>query len=266
MAKILVIDDDGIVRDALAVFLTRAGHEVLTAMDGANGLLVFRNNTPDLIVLDRDLPSLSGSGVLSKIRETDSRIKIIILTGFDAPDDAEQYLRSGATSFLSKGDGLSNVLTEIERLLGAPPKKNIKPAGESFSAGEPLRAAGGRILVADDEDSIREVLCRFLASEGYTAFQAADGAAALAAVEKEDPDIVLLDINMPVKKGVEVLKELAENRPEIGVVMLTGNLDEEVARACLENGACDYLSKPINLETLGTILKARLLVRKAGKK
>lgn len=264
MAKILIIDDDRIVCDALAVFLTRAGHEVLTAMDGVNGLLVFRNDPPDLIVLDRDLPALSGSAVLAKIRESDPRTKVIILTGFDDSLDAEKYLKSGATSFLSKGDGLSNVLTEIERLLGAAAKKDPEPARERASspAAPAPAAARGRVLVADDEESIRQVLCRFLVSEGYAAFPAADGAAALAAVEKENPDIVLLDISMPVKNGVEVLKELARHRPEIGVVMITGNEDEELARACLKSGAFDYLSKPVSFASLKTILQTRLLVQK----
>lgn len=267
MAKILIIDDDGIVRDALAVFLTRAGHEVLTAMDGANGLLAFKNNLPDLIVLDRDLPVLSGSEVLAKIRETDTRTKVVILTGFDDPDDAEQYLTSGATSFLSKGDGLSNVLAEIDRLLGAPAKKVSQPPQERVSAGGPLPAAGeGKIVVVDDDDDVRRVLCRFLALEGYAVFPAADGAAGLAAVEKENPDIVMLDISMPGMTGVEVLKELARYRPEIGVVMITGNEDEEMARACLKLGAFDYLAKPVNLGALGTMLKARLYIQKDGGK
>ncbi|MFA6433868.1 MAG: response regulator [Elusimicrobiales bacterium] len=265
MAKILVIDDDGIVRDALSVFLTRAGHEVLTSVDGANGLLVFKNAAPDLVLLDRDLPVMSGSEVLAGIRKTGSRAKVVILTGFDDSGDAERYLKAGATSFLSKGDGLSNVISEIEKLLGPDPRQAGRQVFQSPSAGAASggpAVRGGKVLVADDDANIREVLCRFLSSEGYTAVPAFDGADALAVVEKENPDIVLLDISMPVKSGVEVLQELARSRPEIGVVMITGNEDEELARACLKNGAFDYLSKPISLVFLGTILRARMLVQK----
>lgn len=128
MAKILIIDDNGIVSDALTVFLTRAGHEVQSAADGLSGLRVFKSSQPDLVVLDRDLPGLRGSEVLAKIRETDTLTKVLILTGFDAPEDMEQYLKSGATAFLSKGDGLSNVLVEIDVLLGGAPVNVHKPS------------------------------------------------------------------------------------------------------------------------------------------
>jgi DNA-binding response OmpR family regulator len=263
MAKILIIDDDGIVRDALAVFLTRAGHEVSTAADGVNGLLVFRNNPPDLVVLDRDLPGLSGSEVMAGIREAGRETKVIILTGYDNPEDAEEYLRSGAAAFLSKGDGLSHILAEVDRLLGVPCAPAAGPLhGRQASAPHP---PAGRIVVADDDDSMRAVLCRFLVSEGYAVFPAADGGAALAAVEKENPDMVLLDIYMPVKDGVVVLRELVAKRPEVGVLMITGNEDEEIARACLKNGAFDYIVKPVKLDSLSTIVKTRLLLQKQEK-
>ena len=138
MAKILIIDDDGIVRDALTVFLTRAGHEVNTAADGANGVQAFGSLIPDLVILDRDLPVMSGSGVFEKIRNISKTVPIVILTGYDAPEEAAVYLKHGAASFLSKGDGLSNVLTEVDRLLGAP----AQPAGAATQVGG--RAANAR--------------------------------------------------------------------------------------------------------------------------
>jgi DNA-binding response OmpR family regulator len=262
MAKILIIDDDGIVRDALAVFLTRAGHDVAAAADGANGLLLFRNDRPDLVVLDRDLPALSGSEVLAGIRALDRKAAVIVLTGYDSAEDAGRYLSSGAASFLSKGDGLSNVLVEIERLLGSPAKKAERPAAEPVPVGEVSPGGKARILVADDDVHIVMVLSRFLVAEGYTVFSAVNGAAALVVAEREKPDMVLLDINMPGMSGVDVLRSLSEKMPDTGVLMITGNSDEEVARTCLKNGAFDYLSKPVNLASLGTIVKARLLVQK----
>ena len=261
MSKILVIDDDGIVRDSLEVFLTRAGHEVITAADGANGLLAFKSAIPDLIILDRDMPVLTGSEVLAKIMETGRKPAVLVLTGFDNPDDAEEYLRAGATAFLSKGDGLSNVLSEVDRILGVPAKKEPASRYERKACAAPAahKAGAPKILVADDDEAIRDVLSRFLAASGYAVFCAADGGEAIAAVEKEEPDIILLDIQMPVKNGTEVLKELRKKAPRVGVIMITGNDDEEIARQCLKNGAFDYLSKPVNLGALETVLKARLL-------
>jgi DNA-binding response OmpR family regulator len=264
MSKILIIDDDGIVRDALTVFLSRAGHQVFTASDGANGVITFKNSQPDLVILDRDLPVMSGSVVFKNIREVSAKVPVIILTGYDTPEDAEAYLRDGAASFLSKGDGLSNVLAEIDRVLGI--KKNASPPIERRHA-EP-RAAGpakGLVLVADDDDAIINVLNRFLTAAGYEVLTAADGQKAAELARARKPDIALLDIFMPKMDGLEVLRELFTELPETGFMMITGNEDEEVAKTCLNSGAFDYIQKPVNLDILGNIIKVRLLMQKNGK-
>lgn len=267
MANILIIDDDGIVRDALTVFLSRAGHQVTTASDGGNGVLAFKNGSPDLVILDRDLPVITGSTVFAKIREI-SNTPVIILTGFDAPEDAEAYLRDGAASFLSKGDGLSNVLAEVDRVLGVKraedkpqiERRRIAPLPKTRARNGESRNA--LILVADDDPAILKLLGRFLESLGYEIELAEDGDAAVEMARARKPDIALLDIFMPKKDGIEVLKELATELPGTGFVMITGNEDEEVARACLRMGAFDYISKPVNLVALENTIKARLLLQK----
>lgn len=266
MAKILVIDDDGIVRDALFVFLTRAGHEVFTAADGANGVQVFKAALPDLVVLDRDLPILSGSGVFDKIREVSKAVPILILSGYNDPEEVGAYLRSGAAAFLPKSEGLSPVLAEIDRLLGAPGKAETpSPKAAAASTDAAPAAAPGRstglILVADDDQETRTVLRRYFSSQAFEILEAGDGLEALELARARKPDIVLLDISMPKKDGIEVLKELAPELPGTGFMMITGNEDEELARSCLDFGAFDYVSKPLNLESLGGIVKARMLLQ-----
>lgn len=118
MALILIIDDDKIVCDALSVFLMRKGHKVMVAPDGINGLLRFKSEPSDLVVLDRNLPLASGSKVYAAIRRISNTVPVIILTGHDDPGEGEVYLKRGAAAFLSKGDGLSHVLAKIEQLLG----------------------------------------------------------------------------------------------------------------------------------------------------
>lgn len=261
MAKILVIDDDGIVRDALTVFLTRAGHQVTTAADGGNGILAFKAGRPDLVILDRDLPVISGSGVFEKIREVSPAIPVMILTGYDSPEEAEVYIKHGAASFLSKGDGLSNVLAEVDRLLGIE-KAPAKPVIERGNPRPPAPSSGGAlILVADDDEAILGVLSRSLAAEGYRVITAKDGETALNLSREQKPDLILLDISMPKKNGLEVLKELAPELPRTGFMMITGNEDEQVAKTCLEMGAFDYIPKPMNLQALMKVIEARLLLQ-----
>lgn len=260
MAKILVIDDDGIVRDALFVFLTRAGHEVFTAADGANGVQVFKAALPDLVVLDRDLPILSGSGVFDKIREVSKSVPILILSGYNDPEEVGAYLRSGAAAFLPKSEGLSPVLAEIDRLLGTPGKAEA-PAPKAAAPAAASGRSAGLVLIADDDQETRNILRRFLSSLSYEIIEAKDGLEALGFARARKPDIVLLDISMPQKDGIEVLKELAPELPGTGFMMITGNEDEALARSCLDFGAFDYVSKPLNLESLAGIVKARMLLQ-----
>lgn len=262
MAKILIIDDDGIVRDSLTVFLIREGHEVMSAGDGANGLLLFKNALPDLVILDRDLPGISGSVVFGKIRDISKAIPVMILTGHDAPEDAEAYLAGGAACFLSKGDGLSNVLAEIGRLLGTPAHPGAARPAAGRKAAAPLPGNGALILVADDDTAINRVLYKFLSDAGYRVITAHDGLSAEKMARERKPAIILLDIYMPGKDGLEVLRTLAPEMPGAGIIMITGNEDECVARDCLRLGAFDYVSKPINLEALAERIRVRLLLQK----
>lgn len=120
----------------------------------------------------------------------------------------------------------------------------------------------GLVLVADDDRRLRSVMERFIASKGYEVLEAADGREAIALARERDPDIILLDIIMPVKNGLDVLKELVPRMPGTAFIIVTGNGDEEVARSCLGLGAFDYLPKPVDLEVLAHTMKARLLVQR----
>ena len=263
MAELLIIDDDGIVRDALSVFLTRAGHRVLVAADGANGVLAFRNNMPDLVVLDRDLPVMRGSRVFESIRKLSDKTPIIMLSGHDDPEEVDSYLRRGAAAFLSKSGGLSPVLEMIARLLDAQSKRDFTGLNtEKPAEGPDAATALSLVLFADDDPEVRAVLRRLLSSLACEPLEAEDGAAAIELARARRPAIVLLDISMPKRTGVEVLKELAPEMPGTGFMMISGNDDEEEARDCLRFGAFDYATKPINLAALGEIIKARLSLQK----
>ncbi len=125
-------------------------------------------------------------------------------------------------------------------------------------------AAPGRglVLVVDDEAKVRVPLARFLSLQGYEVIEAADGREAVELARGRTPDIVLLDIAMPCKSGIEVLKELAPGMPDTGFIMVTGNEDEELARSCLQFGAFDYVPKPVDPDVLASSIRARLQVRR----
>jgi two-component system, NtrC family, response regulator AtoC len=109
---------------------------------------------------------------------------------------------------------------------------------------EPL----SRVLVADDDLTIREVLTALLEGEGYQVEEAGDGGSVLAAVEQNPPDLILLDVRMPAATGMDVLKRMpaGPNRP--GVIMMTAFTTANEAIKAIQAGAYDYIAKPFNLD------------------
>ena len=111
-----------------------------------------------------------------------------------------------------------------------------------------------QILIVDDQESIRHFISKALTDEGYLVTTAAEGKEALKAVEKEPPDLVLLDLRLPDIHGLDVLKEIKANWPEMTVIIMTAFGDVESAVQAMKLGAFDYVNKPINLEQLSIVV------------
>ena len=108
----------------------------------------------------------------------------------------------------------------------------------------------GRILVVDDEEPVRDVLCEYFESQGFGVEGAPDGEAALAALGRLRPDLVLLDVRMPGIDGVEVLRRIRRADPDVPVIMVTANEDVALAKEMLKLGAFDYVAKPFDFSYL----------------
>jgi DNA-binding response OmpR family regulator len=107
-----------------------------------------------------------------------------------------------------------------------------------------------RVLVAEDDDRIREGLVDTLESEGYEVLQAHDGAAAVELFRRESPDLVLLDVMMPEKSGYDVCREIRGNDERTPIIMLTAKGEEVDKVVGLQLGADDYVTKPFGIHEL----------------
>ena len=107
-----------------------------------------------------------------------------------------------------------------------------------------------KLLIVDDEIDIREFAKRFFSKRNIEVLTASDGPEALEVIEREKPDMVLLDITMPTMNGLEVLKRLRANRNDVDVVMVTGLADEESINEANSWGIRGYIHKPLILEEL----------------
>jgi two-component system nitrogen regulation response regulator GlnG len=120
----------------------------------------------------------------------------------------------------------------------------------------------GRILIADDEDSLRWVLEKGFRGAGYEVNAVKDGTAALREVEGEPFDLILLDVRMPGIDGLSLLKQVREKRPDAQVVIMTAHGTMETAVAAMQAGAYDYLAKPFDLDAALLLAERALTARR----
>lgn len=118
----------------------------------------------------------------------------------------------------------------------------------------------GKILIVEDEKSMREVLKILLEGEGHEVTTASDGLEGISSIEKDIFDLIVTDMKMPKADGFEVLKRIKEISPDTIVIMITAFGNTETAIEAMKMGAYDYITKPFNIEEI------RLIVRKAIEK
>lgn len=118
-------------------------------------------------------------------------------------------------------------------------------------------AGHGRILIVEDDPSVRDVLAEYLGTHGYEVAHVASGAAMREAIETSLPDVVLLDVNLPGEDGLSLARFLRE-RFDVGIIMVTGAAELADRVAGLEIGADDYIAKPFDLREVRARVKSVL--------
>lgn len=139
---ILVVEDDGAVREMIAAFLRNAGHEVMTASDGYAMQQILENSTIDLVVLDLNLPDADGMDLARQVRSR-SRIGIVMLTERDAPQERAAGLELGADDYIGKPFYPRELLARINNVLARA------PSNVDFR-GEPTLKVGGWLVDPDN--------------------------------------------------------------------------------------------------------------------
>lgn len=136
----------------------------------------------------------------------------------------------------------------------------MTPAGPPAPGPDSLR--GARLVVADDQDDLLDMMVDALGMEGYQVRGARNGAEALDMVKADPPDIVVLDLNMPQKTGFEVCKELKDDPSfqHLPIIMLSGTTELDDKVQGMELGADDFVTKPVNLVEL--LARIRMILRR----
>jgi PAS domain S-box-containing protein len=118
------------------------------------------------------------------------------------------------------------------------------------------------ILIVDDEKLVRRLLVTTLSGEGYTCFEAGNAEEALAQLQNHPVNVVLLDIMMPGKSGIELLNDIMAAYPDIAPIMISAVSNSDIAITCMKHGAYDYILKPFNTKEVLLRIEYALVKRK----
>lgn len=126
-------------------------------------------------------------------------------------------------------------------------------------------APGESIVLVDDSQEILLIFESLLTNEGFTVFTASNAKELYTILERESIALILLDIGLPDRDGIEILADIVPRHPDLSIIMLTGTTDLKVALSCLRQGADDYLAKPVKIEEFNlavcrTLQKRRLTI------
>jgi DNA-binding NtrC family response regulator len=113
MQKVLLIDDDELVLMMMRNVLESEGYVVLSTADGPQGIAIYKEQRPEMVLLDIGLPSMNGLDVLREIRSFDSKARVIVVSGYGAAQSVSLAVRYGAWDFVEKSTELETLLKKI---------------------------------------------------------------------------------------------------------------------------------------------------------
>ncbi len=239
--KVLVVDDERTIRELLSDTLAAVGYACLTAEDFRQAVDILDRENIDVVITDILLPGRSGVELLKHVKKTKPQIPVLAISGKNISGD--EILAAGADGFLAKPFRIGKIEDLIESTLAKYDSSKARH-----------RPTPKKIVVVDDEESIRRTLIDSLAALGYQALGVADGSQALKAIENESFDLMISDIRMPELNGIELLNAVRQKFPNLPVVIITAYpLAYPEERAMLE-GAAGYISKPFRINQIDKLL------------
>jgi CheY-like chemotaxis protein len=264
--RLLIVEDDEVQRKAI-VELIGNGDVQSTAVGSAEEALEMLQSEPfDCVVLDLRLPGMNGFELIEAIKERPAsrRLPIIVYTGKELSRDEETQLRQLAETIIVKDvrsperllDETALFLHRVESRLPQPKRDMLRRIAESDPA-----LAGKRVLLVDDDARNLFALTTVLEQHSMKVVYAENGQQALEKLASEpNIDIVLMDIMMPEMDGYEATRRIrAQSRyAKLPVIALTAKAMKGDRDKCIQAGASDYITKPVDPEQLVSLLRVWL--------
>ena len=255
-ACVMVADDDTEFSDLVKMFLEANNYKAVVVNDPLAVVDRVRSEKPDALLLDIMMPRKDGFAIMEELQEaTDTAgVPIIVVSGLRLENYQERGIITGLPEIISRdipGDLLLKLIAE-----------QTAPEVRAPAALEPQKAARPRVLMADDQTELLMLMKEMVQDAGFEVFTASDGAEALKAVFETNPDIIVLDYNMPRKNGLEVAQDLKNNPlfAHIPIMIVTAFGEKNAKLKGLGMGIDDYLIKPVDADEL--IARIRMILKR----
>ncbi|NKQ36391.1 MAG: response regulator [Chloroflexi bacterium] len=271
LRQALLVDDSPQDAEKMVRYLRELGIDTITVTNGREAIDQARQMRPDFILLDIMLPDMPGWDVIAALKE-DGRTAAIPVIVVSVLDDQEQATAAGAASCLLKPvsrpqlyQALRQFAVEQEERANGAMKDDLTEMpvlveNKAESEGTAVPETHSRILLAEDNRANITTFTSYLAVKGFEVTVAHDGLEAIAMTKSDQPDLIVMDIQMPKMNGLDAIRairadEAIHDIPIIAVTALAMAGDEE---ACLAAGANAYLSKPVRLVELVETINMQL--------
>ena len=266
--EVLIVDDNDVNRRVLAQQITRWGMTATVVTNGRSAVEAItaaaHSSRPfQLVLLDAKMPGMDGFAVAAEIatRPELAGATIMMLSSSGEFGDQARCATLGISVYLTKPVYAADLLAAIERAIGANPSAAAPLVAKSRAGGLALGAQDrrSRILLVEDNVVNQRVASGLLARRGHQVVVAHDGLEALALLEHESFDLVLMDLQMPVMGGLEATVEIRMRERVTGqhvrIVAMTAHAMNSDRERCLAAGMDGYLSKPIHPPTLFAVVE-----------
>ncbi|MDO8987219.1 MAG: response regulator, partial [Coriobacteriia bacterium] len=235
---VLVIDHDPDIADLVETYLRKRGYDVIKAHSSVEARAAAAKVRPVLITLDVMLDEGDGFELLQLLKDDPNTADAPVVVLSIVTDEGKS-LRHGAADYLEKPIDKSRLVKIVDNLIGAK--------------------ASPLVLIVDDDRHIVDALSRTLRAKGFAVVQAFDGREAMKAVEQHKPDLILLDLKMPIMDGYQVIQEVKSHdaTKDIPIVVMTAHrMDHD--RIDILSLAAEAVSKPFSAEELAARVESVL--------
>jgi len=241
--KIFIIEDDPSISKLLEDTLKENGYIVDKIATGEGAFEKVLTGEYDLIILDLLLPKKSGIEVLEELKSNDKTksIPVIIISALDRD---EFFMNKGAIDFFKKPIDLDYFMGRINSIL-------IKDRNIDRKV---------KVAIIEDDVNLSNLLKDILESHNFEVYTAFNGKEGLEIIEIEKPELVILDLEMPVMDGFKLLSVLKNEIKErnLKIVIVTGLIHEGIKKLCMELGSNAFIRKPFDIQVLTGIIKGLL--------